>query len=149
MWDEITYPFLNFNGFTVEVLEWISNFISHCIGHAITYPWCLSKLVKGTPVGHYWVYYPGVLPLSAVNVYNEAITLLWAITVITAVKAIDLFTTSYCLMHHQWVSQTHFTDNFYLINAWHGKYCFVVMFSCCHLLEPHFKAKSHCNLFED
>ena len=26
MWDEITYPFLNFNGATVEVYEWISNF---------------------------------------------------------------------------------------------------------------------------
>ena len=25
MWDEITYPFLNFNGATVEVWEWISN----------------------------------------------------------------------------------------------------------------------------
>ena len=24
--DEITYPFLNFNGATVEVWEWISNF---------------------------------------------------------------------------------------------------------------------------
>ena len=29
MRDEITYPFLNFNGFTVEVEKWISNFIPH------------------------------------------------------------------------------------------------------------------------
>ena len=29
MWDEITYPFLNYNGATVEVKEWISNFIPH------------------------------------------------------------------------------------------------------------------------
>ena len=36
--DEITYPFLNFNGATVEVKEWISNFISHFTGHVITYP---------------------------------------------------------------------------------------------------------------
>ena len=28
--DEITYPFPNFNGTTVEVLEWISNFIPPC-----------------------------------------------------------------------------------------------------------------------
>ena len=28
-WDEITYPFPNFNGATVEVWEWISNFIPH------------------------------------------------------------------------------------------------------------------------
>ena len=37
MWDEITYPFLNFNGATVEVLEWISNFIPHFTEHVITY----------------------------------------------------------------------------------------------------------------
>ena len=38
VWDEITYPFLNFNGATVEVSEWIGNFIPHFIGHVITYP---------------------------------------------------------------------------------------------------------------
>ena len=32
MWDEITYPFSNFNGDTVEVCEWISNFTPHFIG---------------------------------------------------------------------------------------------------------------------
>ena len=32
MWDVITYPFLNFNGCTVEVQEWISNFIPHILG---------------------------------------------------------------------------------------------------------------------
>ena len=43
-WDEITLPFPNFNGFTVEVWKWISNFISHCTGHEITYP-CLEHRV--------------------------------------------------------------------------------------------------------
>ena len=38
MLDEITYPFLNFNGSTVEVYERISNFIPHFAGHVITYP---------------------------------------------------------------------------------------------------------------
>ena len=28
VWDEITYPFLNFNGCTIEVYEWISNYLS-------------------------------------------------------------------------------------------------------------------------
>ena len=28
MWDQITYPFPNSNGCTVEVWEWINNFIS-------------------------------------------------------------------------------------------------------------------------
>ena len=27
VWDEITYPFPNFNAFTVEVWEWVSNFL--------------------------------------------------------------------------------------------------------------------------
>ena len=31
VWDEITYPFPNFNGATVEVWDWISNFIPHHI----------------------------------------------------------------------------------------------------------------------
>ena len=29
--NEITYPFPNFNGYTVEVWEWLSNFIAHSI----------------------------------------------------------------------------------------------------------------------
>ena len=32
VWDEITDLFLNFNGCTVEILEWISNFIPHFTG---------------------------------------------------------------------------------------------------------------------
>ena len=39
LWYEIIYPFPNFNGCTVEVWKWISNFISHFAGHVITYPW--------------------------------------------------------------------------------------------------------------
>ena len=38
MRDEITFPFPNFNGCTVEVWEWISNYIPHFTGHVITYP---------------------------------------------------------------------------------------------------------------
>ena len=36
--DEITYPFPNFNGATVEVWKWISNFIPCFIIDVITYP---------------------------------------------------------------------------------------------------------------
>ena len=32
MWDGLFYPFLNFNGATVDVLEWISNSIPHSTG---------------------------------------------------------------------------------------------------------------------
>ena len=38
--DEITYPFTNFNGTTVEVWEWISHFITHIITDVITYTCC-------------------------------------------------------------------------------------------------------------
>ena len=37
--DEITYPFPNFNGATVEVWESISNFTPHFIMDVIIYPW--------------------------------------------------------------------------------------------------------------
>ena len=39
MRDEITYPFPNFNGATVEVREWIINFNPYFTGHVITYPY--------------------------------------------------------------------------------------------------------------
>ena len=38
VWHNITYPSPNFNGCTVEVWEWISDFTPHFIGHVITYP---------------------------------------------------------------------------------------------------------------
>ena len=38
MWEEITYPFPNFNSATVEVWEWISSFIPHILMSVITYP---------------------------------------------------------------------------------------------------------------
>ena len=38
VWDEIAYPFPNFNGSIVEVQEWISNFIPHFMLDVITYP---------------------------------------------------------------------------------------------------------------
>ena len=40
VWDEITYPFLNVNGATVEVYEWISNFTQHIKMGVTTYPCC-------------------------------------------------------------------------------------------------------------
>ena len=55
VWDEITYPFPNVNGVTgatVEIWEWIRNFIPHFIGQVITYPCWVLKLIhvrKGVP----------------------------------------------------------------------------------------------------
>ena len=48
VWDERTYPFPNFNDYTVEVWERISNSIPHLIMDVITYP-CYTMLVKGDP----------------------------------------------------------------------------------------------------
>ena len=43
MWDEIAYQYSNFNSSTVEVWEWLSNFIPHFKMYVITYPcwWCM------------------------------------------------------------------------------------------------------------
>ena len=38
MWDEITYLFPNFDGYTAESWEWSSNFIPHFIIDVITDP---------------------------------------------------------------------------------------------------------------
>ena len=37
MWDEITYPFPDFNGITVEVCEGISNVAPHFTVYVITH----------------------------------------------------------------------------------------------------------------
>ena len=39
VWDEIPYPFSNFNSVTVEVWELIRNIISHILMDVITYPY--------------------------------------------------------------------------------------------------------------
>ena len=41
---EVTYPFPNFNVAATEVWKWISSFILHFTGHAITAIFILSKL---------------------------------------------------------------------------------------------------------
>ena len=47
VWDDIIYQLPNFNGATVEVFEWISNFIRHFVMDLITYPY--GDFWKGTP----------------------------------------------------------------------------------------------------
>ena len=57
MWDQITYQFPHLNDCTIEVWEWISNFIPHLIMDVVTYPcWDLSKsmLVKEAPGDTTW-----------------------------------------------------------------------------------------------
>ena len=47
--DEITYPFPNFNGYTVDVWEWISNFYPHLRIDVITYLYARIKVNPGKP----------------------------------------------------------------------------------------------------
>ena len=50
VWDQITYPFPNFNSWAVEVWEWISNVIPHFIMNVIIYScwnWSWSMSIKG------------------------------------------------------------------------------------------------------
>ena len=52
MSDKITYPFPKFNSCTVDVWEWIHDFIPHFIMDVITYTYCDQSyimLVKGGP----------------------------------------------------------------------------------------------------
>ena len=42
-WNEITYPYSNFNGYTVEDSEWISNVIPYFNQQVITYPYWGSR----------------------------------------------------------------------------------------------------------
>ena len=52
VWDEINYPFPNLNGCTIELWEWISNFIRHFIMDVITYPFLGLKLYHVSKGGH-------------------------------------------------------------------------------------------------
>ena len=40
VWARITYAFINFNSATIEVFEWISNFISHLTEEMVIYTCC-------------------------------------------------------------------------------------------------------------
>ena len=63
MWPKVMLPFPNFTDATVEVWEWISNFIPHFTGYVIIHPcwdW-ICVLVKGAPVRLYR-YPSGLLP---------------------------------------------------------------------------------------
>ena len=65
MWDEITYPFPDFNSCTVEVWEGISNFTPHFTGHVITYSWQRTKngchnrtISSSSPRSNCWCWKP-------------------------------------------------------------------------------------------
>ena len=52
VWGEITHPFLNFNGATIEVYEWISNFIPHFTDYLSMLGLKLNLISKRGPRRH-------------------------------------------------------------------------------------------------
>ena len=63
LWGEITYPFLNLNGETIEAWEWISNPIPHLILDVITYPFRVLKLIHINKRGHSWQLNPRIVQI--------------------------------------------------------------------------------------
>ena len=53
VWDEITYPFPNFNGWTMRVAEWVSNYIPwmYLFAHARVK---LNHVIEWAPDVKYW-----------------------------------------------------------------------------------------------
>ena len=39
VWDEIIYPYPNFNNNIIEFWEWVNNFIQQFIMYVIIFPW--------------------------------------------------------------------------------------------------------------
>ena len=52
VWDEITYPFPNFNEGTAEFWEWKSNFIPHLLSGEPDY-FGRNKISSGGDLSHY------------------------------------------------------------------------------------------------
>ena len=52
MWHEIIYPFPNFNSATVEVSEWIDNFIMDYLFHPALYNGCNYLFMLGEKLIH-------------------------------------------------------------------------------------------------
>ena len=67
--DEITYPFPNFNGFTVEVWEWICDFVPHNLTYEDDLSMLRLKLIHVSKSG------PRCLPmlLSVCSYYGDVI----------------------------------------------------------------------------
>ena len=63
VWDEITYPFPNFNAYTVEVWTWMGNSILHFIIDITTYP--------GINLIHTSEWDPGRFEVPFINEINE------------------------------------------------------------------------------
>ena len=71
MWNDITYPLTNFNGATIEVWEWICNFIPYFTGHVITYHTSMLglKLIHVSKMDPMWG-----------NMFNFTVSLMSGIT---------------------------------------------------------------------
>ena len=115
VWDEITYLFPNFSSATIEIWEWIRNFILHFTGHVISRPcwgynWSMS--VNWAPVGRQELIYitQSVQWLLAVqgpltsSVQIMACRLYGAKPLSEPMLEIHLVWTKYSLVHYNTIS---------------------------------------------
>ena len=55
MWEEITYSFPNFKGYSIEICEWISNFIYILLGMwLLIHDWTKAKPGYKVSPGYEW-----------------------------------------------------------------------------------------------
>ena len=104
MWNEITYPFPNFNGFSVEVWEWIGNFVTLYNGCNYLFMLRLLKLIRVSKSGpcvsdtQHWIAFPITHLLLAVFViYGYTIQqLLYKCTSVNVCNFCELFVEATC-----------------------------------------------------
>ena len=115
VWDEITYPFLNFNGATVEVYEWMSNFIPHFTGHVVILSMLGLKLNHVSKRGNWplvWISNcTGSLPSSHITLLRArtAIALVywgiyWHKSLEVYLKLVDHLYLDWCVAEGQYTS---------------------------------------------
>ena len=78
MWDEIFFPFPNFNGTAVEVWEWINNFIPHFAGYVIIHPWFIPCVGTVPPrQQRSWHFYCRQTHLSRSRLWRVRLHVAW------------------------------------------------------------------------
>ena len=100
VWEEIIYIFPNWNGSTLQVWEWINNFMPHFIMDVISYPcWYWNILRKGTHVIIDVVYTKkGLIALITFITYKLANVMVWCC------KRINIFSILFCYVSISFLS---------------------------------------------
>ena len=99
VWDVITNPFPNFNGGTVEVWEWISNFIPPFTRHVITYP-CWGKKLNHVSKSGPRLLFDCLYLREAIDKYDFCLIVLflWIKCIVLGIKSMLIAIDSYSLI---------------------------------------------------